>query len=442
MKGTVEEELIKRARGKLALEQVVMQNIDENLNAEDLNSILKHGAKEILSDDVNLVTIDYNEEALEELLDRQKLIEAEAKKVSVVEEAKKEEEGTKNWEFKYTKVWEEKKEGQQEAPPELKDVKEDDTNFWEKLLEQKYLAMQKSEVELGKGKRVRKKIEYVNLDDSNEESEEFVPGEEGQAEDAAAEDSDGEDESFEMAKKKKKKRKTADLSSAPSLLPSSTNPSLFSYTSPSNMPEYNPYLPRVAQSTPTSRQNFDYFDPLQPHQNQQAASTSASYKPSSSSYRAQSSANTTNPPIKKKKRKKVLEGHAQTVPVEQTSLPPTYPLTSVTPTKCIYNQSVYYSIPHVFNGQVQYILVPASNLEHLDPVQMSLAMRQYQIAAYQQQLEKIKQREEAPPRPQDLGDLLQYAPTFNNQPLNSLPAKSANHVKETIDLTRDEDEMK
>lgn len=66
-KCTVEEKILQKSKQKLAIENMLM-NSSKKPNADELQSILLHGAKTIVDRKVNATSIHYDDEAIENLL--------------------------------------------------------------------------------------------------------------------------------------------------------------------------------------------------------------------------------------------------------------------------------------------------------------------------------------------------------------------------------------
>ena len=223
-KNTVEEELLKRARSKLALEHIIL----ENLEKKEIESILKCGAKDIVSDDP-FFEINYGEKEVEDLLDRDKMIKENHKEND--KEGKSD--NIFGWDFTFHKIWEYEKVLNNNStnnsniitssslvnssdininiesnsnnffsntlnntnnefsngnsnngvdvlldkflPSVIEDLKEDDTDFWEKLLKDKVKQRteekDREKLNFGVGKRA-KKINYEPYKDSESLSSE------------------------------------------------------------------------------------------------------------------------------------------------------------------------------------------------------------------------------------------------------------------------------
>jgi SNF2 family DNA or RNA helicase len=69
MRATVEEKIMQKGKNKMALDHVLIERMDVDDEEEDLESILKHGAQALFSDD-NSADIQYDADSIDKLLDR------------------------------------------------------------------------------------------------------------------------------------------------------------------------------------------------------------------------------------------------------------------------------------------------------------------------------------------------------------------------------------
>jgi chromodomain-helicase-DNA-binding protein 4 len=94
-KDTVEEKIMQIGRKKMALDHALIESMDDDeLEGDDLESILKHGAQALFDEDYQKQAIHYDDASVDRLLDR-----------SQVEQAKPAEDGPAESQFTYARVW-------------------------------------------------------------------------------------------------------------------------------------------------------------------------------------------------------------------------------------------------------------------------------------------------------------------------------------------------
>ncbi|CAK9216882.1 unnamed protein product [Sphagnum troendelagicum] len=176
-RGTIEERMMQLTKKKMVLEHLVVGRMKTQvLNQEELDDILRYGAKELFTegDEAGKAgQIHYDDVAIERLLDRSQV-------VADVENVDDDEDNGLLNAFKvanYEVVNEDDtEEAEREAQVEL-DAKTTDnfgaSHFWDRLLKDRALLDQQEQVleELGKGKRSRKQVLQTGLlyeqDDDN-----------------------------------------------------------------------------------------------------------------------------------------------------------------------------------------------------------------------------------------------------------------------------------
>jgi SNF2 family DNA or RNA helicase len=150
-KDSVEEKIMQAGRRKMALDHALIESMDDDeLAGDDLESILKHGAQALFSDDYQKRAIHYDAASVEKLLDR-----------SQVEQTKTNDEGSAETQFSYARVWANDKAGfedglatqEEEAPEPIT------SGVWDKILAQREEEARKEEEAnrevLGRGGRRR-----------------------------------------------------------------------------------------------------------------------------------------------------------------------------------------------------------------------------------------------------------------------------------------------
>eukprot|EP00357_Protocruzia_adherens_P021885 CAMPEP_0115046674 /NCGR_PEP_ID=MMETSP0216-20121206/48875_1 /TAXON_ID=223996 /ORGANISM="Protocruzia adherens, Strain Boccale" /LENGTH=1611 /DNA_ID=CAMNT_0002429771 /DNA_START=24 /DNA_END=4859 /DNA_ORIENTATION=- len=157
---TVEEKVMEIAKQKLMLEHIIVRQMGGNKGGEhklkqgELNNIIKFGTSKLFCDESEEDSLVYTEDVLDKLLDRE--LQSRAKEKEVVEQEKEaDKEGIDDYlsafkvaHFETSKTTEEE------------DKKE---NYWGSLLQIERMLAQQLQAEhdkYGKGKRVRKKIQY------------------------------------------------------------------------------------------------------------------------------------------------------------------------------------------------------------------------------------------------------------------------------------------
>eukprot|EP00250_Pteridium_aquilinum_P017954 c23861_g1_i1 orf=626-5110(-) len=186
-RGTIEERMMQMTKKKMVLEHLVVGRLKHQqvLNQEELDDILRYGAKELFADEndekMKSQQIHYDDAAIDRLLDRSQIEEDE---VAPDEEDTDLLKAFKVANFEYI--------GEDEASKEAvgnQDSKEVDSEakakYWDELLKQRYEEQQQRDAaaQLGKGKRARKQVFPSGEDDlagmasvsSDDEDEEGFP---------------------------------------------------------------------------------------------------------------------------------------------------------------------------------------------------------------------------------------------------------------------------
>lgn len=160
-KGSVEEKIMQIGRKKMALDHALIESMDreEDDAGEDLESILKHGAEALFSEnDKEKEVIKYDSEAIDKLLDRSKI--KKPGRSDDDEEAKPAEK-----QFAFAQVWENNK-GQLTDDIQTDETAKVDVGIWDKILqEREEEARRQAEANkevLGRGNR-RRQVSQVSL---------------------------------------------------------------------------------------------------------------------------------------------------------------------------------------------------------------------------------------------------------------------------------------
>ncbi|KAL3843998.1 hypothetical protein ACJIZ3_001401 [Penstemon smallii] len=171
-RGTIEERMMEMTKKKMVLEHLVVGKLKtQNINQEELDDIIRYGAKELFADDndelVKSRQIHYDDTAIDRLLNR-KQVDAEDASLDVEEE-----DGfLKAFKVANFEYVDEAEFAAEEEPPMAPAENNDSANnfertrYWEELLRDKYEEHKTEEFNaMGKGKRHRKKMVSVEEDD-------------------------------------------------------------------------------------------------------------------------------------------------------------------------------------------------------------------------------------------------------------------------------------
>ncbi|KAF2274723.1 uncharacterized protein EI97DRAFT_434949 [Westerdykella ornata] len=186
-RSSVEEKIVQIGRKKMALDHVVVEQLDaEDLEDKDLESILRHGAAELFQDDGADHDIRYDEASIEKLLDR-----------SQIENTKTGADDSADSQFSFARVWANDQGALEDTLDTTDEVVAPDPGVWDKILKERQAAaaaeaLARAEA-LGRGKRARMNVRYDT------------------EQDATAEAADGPSPArVEKTKKLKKKRESAE----------------------------------------------------------------------------------------------------------------------------------------------------------------------------------------------------------------------------------------
>lgn len=146
-KGTVDERIMQAGRSKMALDQALIETMDDDdLEEEDLESILRHGAAALFNEDYQKSAIHYTSADIDKLLDR-----------SDMEIAKPGEAKPGNGDLPYAQVWNSGTGGLEDL--EISEEQPVDSNVWEKIIaEREFEAQREAELNqqrFGRGERRR-----------------------------------------------------------------------------------------------------------------------------------------------------------------------------------------------------------------------------------------------------------------------------------------------
>jgi len=159
-KYTVEEKIVENATKKLMLGEMIINPIDQSkADKNAIESILKHGAKELFEKTVNQENEEdeINDEKLDELLNRDKGADAKAQKVKINDLNDFYLSGFNFIDFNFAPII---------PSSSIEETKEN--KYWETILSQEHANfMQNNEEEFGKGKRNKRNVQNQNIHGSN-----------------------------------------------------------------------------------------------------------------------------------------------------------------------------------------------------------------------------------------------------------------------------------
>lgn len=146
-RASVEEKIIQMGRKKMALDHVVVEQLDaDDIEEHDVESILKFGAAELFKDDNAEQDIRYDDESIEKLLDR-----------SQVENTKTGTDDSAEAQFSFARVW--ANNGLQNDLDPVEEEVAPDPGVWDKILKERQAiaaaeALARAEA-MGRGRRAR-----------------------------------------------------------------------------------------------------------------------------------------------------------------------------------------------------------------------------------------------------------------------------------------------
>ena len=147
-RGSAEEKIMQIGKKKMALDHVLIQQMDQEDDAGmDLESILRHGAEALFGDD-NTGDIVYDSASVDKLLDR-----------SQIESTNTGEDKSAESQFSFARVWANDKAGLEDSLATSESATPADTTIWDKILKERermYAEEAAARAEtLGRGKRKR-----------------------------------------------------------------------------------------------------------------------------------------------------------------------------------------------------------------------------------------------------------------------------------------------
>lgn len=146
-RASAEEKIVQIGRKKMALDHILIEQMDaEDANDQDLESVLKHGASEIFSDDGDK-DIKYDDAQIDRLLDR-----------SHIENTQAGDDKSAETQFSFARVWAHN-ELEDALPVTEAEESAPDPGVWEKILKERERAAAaeaaSAEEALGRGRRAK-----------------------------------------------------------------------------------------------------------------------------------------------------------------------------------------------------------------------------------------------------------------------------------------------
>jgi chromodomain-helicase-DNA-binding protein 4 len=149
-RATVEEKIIQMGRKKMALDHVVVEQLDaDDIEEHDVESILKFGAAELFKDDNAEQDIRYDDESIDKLLDRSQIENTKSNTEDDSAEAQ----------FSFARVWANDKGTLQNDLGTVEEEVAPDPGVWDKILKERQAiaaaeALARAEA-MGRGRRAR-----------------------------------------------------------------------------------------------------------------------------------------------------------------------------------------------------------------------------------------------------------------------------------------------
>ncbi|KAF2849819.1 hypothetical protein T440DRAFT_425702 [Plenodomus tracheiphilus IPT5] len=153
-RASVEEKIMQMGRKKMALDHVVVEQLDtEDIEDHDVESILKFGAAELFKDDADH-DIRYDDASIEKLLDR-----------SQIENTKTGDDNSAESQFSFARIWAQDKGGLQDDFDAVDEEVAPDPGVWDKILKERQAAaaaeaLARAEA-MGRGRRAKAAVDYA-----------------------------------------------------------------------------------------------------------------------------------------------------------------------------------------------------------------------------------------------------------------------------------------
>lgn len=154
-RASAEEKIVQIGRKKMALDHVVVEQLDaEDLEEKDVESVLKHGAAELFKEDGNEQDIRYDSSSVDKLLDR-----------SQIENTKIGGDDSAESQFSFARVWANDQGALEDSLNPSEDEEAPDPTVWDKILKDRERAAAAEaaarQEALGRGKRARMNVDYT-----------------------------------------------------------------------------------------------------------------------------------------------------------------------------------------------------------------------------------------------------------------------------------------
>lgn len=159
-RASVEEKIIQMGRNKMALDHVVVEQLDaDDIEEHDVESILKFGAAELFKDDDGDQDIRYDDESIEKLIDRSQIENTTSNTDDDSAEAQ----------FSFARVWANDKGALQNDLDIVEEEVAPDPGVWDKILKERQAAaaaeaLARAEA-MGRGRRARGVCEPQSMHD-------------------------------------------------------------------------------------------------------------------------------------------------------------------------------------------------------------------------------------------------------------------------------------
>ncbi|CAO2655961.1 Nn.00g047640.m01.CDS01 [Neocucurbitaria sp. VM-36] len=161
-RASVEEKIMQMGRKKMALDHVVVEQLDtEDIEDQDVESILKFGAAELFKDDNADHDIRYDDASIDKLLDR-----------SQIENTKTSDDTSAESQFSFARIWANDKGGLQDDFDTVDEETAPDPGVWDKILKERQAAaaaeaLARAEA-MGRGRRAKVNVDYATEKDGVE----------------------------------------------------------------------------------------------------------------------------------------------------------------------------------------------------------------------------------------------------------------------------------
>jgi SNF2 family DNA or RNA helicase len=167
IRNSVEEKMMQIGRKKMALDHVLIEQMDREDDAgDDIVSILRHGAQALFDDTSGTDDIVYNSSSVDLLLDR-----------SQIEDTKTSEEKSAESQFGFARIWANDKAALEEEMPTDTGSNTPNPGIWDKILQDRerlFAEEQARKAEtFGRGKR-RRQVSHNSLTDQNPSAKQGV----------------------------------------------------------------------------------------------------------------------------------------------------------------------------------------------------------------------------------------------------------------------------